>query len=125
MPSFWYLEIWDYLGDGVLSGPCHHEEEAEQEMDPSQDINIEYISCHALVGIITPQTLKIEGYIKKKKVTILIDYVSTHNFINCKLSKILNYFMYTSPKFQVMIAYGGTINYSGKCHNIELTMGNY
>ena len=26
------------------------------------------ISCHALVGIFTPQTLKIEGYIKKKKV---------------------------------------------------------
>ena len=24
-----------------------------------------------------------------------------------------------------MIAYGGTINYSGKCHNINLTMGEY
>jgi hypothetical protein len=28
------------------------------------------ISCNALVGISTPKTLKIEGYIKKKKVIV-------------------------------------------------------
>jgi hypothetical protein len=52
------------------------EEEEEQEQEPSQDENVEAISseelnptisCNALVGISTPQTLKIEGYIKKKK----------------------------------------------------------
>jgi hypothetical protein len=37
------------------------------------------ISCNALVGINTSQTLKIEGYIKKKKVIVLIDSGSTHN----------------------------------------------
>ena len=31
------------------------------------------ISCNALAGITTPQTLKIEGHIKKKKVIVLID----------------------------------------------------
>jgi hypothetical protein len=45
------------------------------------------ISCHALVGINTLQTLKIEGYIKKKKVIVLIDYGSTHNFIHYKLAQ--------------------------------------
>jgi hypothetical protein len=51
-----------------------------------EDIDLEEttptISCHALEGINTPQTLKIEGYIKKKKVTMLIDSGSIHNFIN-------------------------------------------
>jgi hypothetical protein len=75
------------------------EEEEEQEQEPSQDENVEAIlseeltptiSCNALDGISTPQTLKIEGYIKKKKVIVLIDSGSTHNFIHYKLAKALN-----------------------------------
>jgi hypothetical protein len=47
------------------------EEEEEEEQEPSQDENVEAISseeltptilCNALVGISTPQTLKIKGY---------------------------------------------------------------
>jgi hypothetical protein len=83
------------------------------------------ISFHALVGINTPQTFKIKGYIKNKKVIVMIDYGSTHNFIHCELAKALNCFIYPAPEFQVMIENGGTINYSGKCHKINLTMGEY
>jgi hypothetical protein len=99
------------------------EEEEEQEQEPSQDENVEaispeeltpMISCNALAGISTPQTLKIEGYIKKKKVIVLIDSSSTHNFIHYKLAKALNYFVYLVSEFQVMNADGGTINCSGK-----------
>jgi hypothetical protein len=110
------------------------EEEEEEEQEPSQDENVEAISseeltptisCNALAGISTPQTLKIEGYIKKKKVIVLIDSGSTHNFIHDKLAKDINCFVYPAPEFQVMIADGGTINCSGKCNKINLTMGEY
>ena len=83
------------------------------------------ISCNALAGITTPQTIKIEGQIKKKNVIVLIDSGSTHNFIHCKVAKGLNYFLYPAPECQVMVANGGTINFSGKCHNIKLSMGEY
>jgi hypothetical protein len=83
------------------------------------------ILCHALVGIITPQFLKIKGYIKNKKVIVLIDFGSTHNFIHCKLAKALNFFIYPELEFQVMIENGGTINCSGKFHKINITMGEY
>jgi len=83
------------------------------------------ISCNALAGITTPQTLKIEGHIKKKKVIVLIDSGSTHNFNHCKIVKELNCFLYLAPKCQVMVANGGTINFSTKCHNIKLSMGEY
>ena len=56
---------------------------------------------------------------------MLIDFGSTHNFIHCKLAKVLNCFVYPAPEFQVMIAHGGTINYSGKCHNINIFVGEY
>ena len=83
------------------------------------------ISCNALAGITTPQTLKIEGNIKNKKVIVLIDSGSTDNFIHCKISKELNLFLYPALECQVMVANGRTINYSGKCHNIKLKMGEY
>jgi hypothetical protein len=83
------------------------------------------ISCNALAGINTPQTIKIKAYIKKKKVIVLIDSSSAHNFIHYKLPKALNFFVYPAPEFQVMIADGGTINCSGKFNKINLTMGEY
>ena len=83
------------------------------------------IPYNALVGIKTPQTLKIKGHIKKKKVIVLIDSGSNHNFIHCKVAKELNCFLYPASECQVMVANGGTTNCSGKCHNIKLTMGEY
>ena len=56
---------------------------------------------------------------------MLIDSGSTHNYIHCKIAKELNCFLYPSPECQVMVASGGTINCSIKCHNIKLSMGEY
>ena len=93
-------------------------EETIEEITPT-------ISYNALAGITTPQTPKMEGYIKKKKVIVLIDSGSTHNFIHSKIAKNLNCFIYPTPEFQVMVAEGNTINCAGKCHNINLSMGEY
>ena len=79
-----------------------------------EETNLEEITptifSHALVGFNTPQTLKIEGYIKKKKVTFLTNFGSTHSFIHYKLAKYFNLFIYLAQEFQLIIADGGTIN---------------
>ena len=62
------------------------------------------ISCNALARITTPQTLNIEGKIKKIKVIVLIDSGRTHNFIHCKVAKELNCLLYPAPECQVMVA---------------------
>ena len=68
------------------------EEGEDMEMGQSQDIKLEdttpTISCHAFVGISIPRTLKIEGYIEKKNVTVVIDFYSTHNFNNSILYEV-------------------------------------
>eukprot|EP00253_Pinus_taeda_P006560 PITA_06560 len=79
---------------------CEEEEEKEQERSKEEDILKEQsldeekinptISCNALVGITTPQTIKIEGQIKKKKVIVSIDSGSNHNFFHWKLGKIIS-----------------------------------
>eukprot|EP00253_Pinus_taeda_P025396 PITA_25396 len=114
---------------------CEEEQKKEQEMSKEEDILQEQtldkevmnptISCNALAGITTPLTINIEGQIKKKKVIVLIDSGSTHNFIHCKIAKELNCFLHPTPEFQVMVASGGTINCSGKCHNVNLSKGEY
>eukprot|EP00253_Pinus_taeda_P022009 PITA_22009 len=111
------------------------EEEKEKEISKEEDIHQEQtldkeeinmtISCNALAGITTPQTIKIEGHIKKKKVIVLNDSGSTHNFIHCNIAKELNCFLYPAPRCQVMVASGGTINCFRKCHNIKLSVGEY
>ena len=78
-----------------------------------------------MAGITTPQTLKIEGHIKKKNVIMLIDSGSTHNFIHCKVAKELNFFLYPEPKCQVMVSNGGMVNCSRKCPTIKVTPGEY
>lgn len=40
------------------------------------------ISLHALSGISSPKTLKLKGYVKHRKVIILVDSGRTHNFIH-------------------------------------------
>ena len=55
----------------------------------------------------------------------LFYFSSTHNIINYKLVKVLNCFIYPTLEFQVMMEDGGTINYSGKYHEITLTMSEY
>ena len=83
------------------------------------------ISCNALEEITTPQTIKIEGHIKKKRVIMFIDSGNTHNFIHCKIAREFNFFLYGKREFQVTVVNRGTINCSGKFHNIKLTMGEY
>jgi len=114
---------------------CEEEEEKKKETSKEEGIHKEQtpkkeevnltISCNSFAGITTPQSLKIEGYIKKKTVIVLIDSSSTHNFIHCKIAKELNCFLYPAPKCQGKVANGGIINCFGKCHNIKVIMGGY
>ena len=41
------------------------------------------------------------------------------------MAKDLNCFIYLAPEFQVMVVDGKTINCTRKCHNINLSMGDY
>jgi hypothetical protein len=55
---------------------------------PSNPPEVEpVISLNALTGFSAPQTLKLIGYIKHRKVIILVDSGSTHNFIHRRIAQ--------------------------------------
>jgi hypothetical protein len=58
------------------------------------------ISLNTLTGFSSPQTLKLIGYIKHRKVIILVDSGNTHNFIHCRIVQEVNYYIHVVNNFQ-------------------------
>jgi hypothetical protein len=83
------------------------------------------ISLNALTGFSAPQTLKLIGYIKHRKVIILVDSGSTHNFIHRRIAQETHCYIHVVNNFQIMIANGGWIKCGGRCENVRLQIGDY
>ena len=75
--------------------------------------------------ISSPQTLKLQGYIKNYKVVVLVDSGSTHNFIHKKVIEGTHCYVHPMSNFQIMIANGGPIKCGGGCENVKLQLGEY
>jgi hypothetical protein len=97
------------------------EEEAPLQAPPEEP----QISLHALSSFLTPQTLKLIGYIKHHKVIVLIDSGSTHNFIHRRVAQDTHCYVCPISNFQIMIANGGMMKCGGRCENVKLQMGEY
>jgi hypothetical protein len=75
---------------------------------PSDPPEVEpVISLNSLTGFSAPQTLKLIGYIKNRKVIILVDSGSTHNSIHCRIAQETHCYIHVVNNFQIMIVNGG------------------
>jgi hypothetical protein len=83
------------------------------------------ILLNALTSFSAPQTLKLIGYIKNRKVIILVDSGSTHNFIHRRLTQEVNYYICIFNNFQNMISNGGSMKCGGCCENVCLQISQY
>jgi hypothetical protein len=93
---------------------------------PSDPPKVEpVISLNALTGFSSPQTLKLIGYIKHRKVIILIDSVSTHNFIHRCIAQETHCYLHMVNNFEIMIANGSSMKCGGRCENVYLQIGDY
>ena len=79
----------------------------------------------AMTSISQPHTLKLCYHIKNTKVMVLVDSGSTHKFIDSRVEKQLNIFIYPTIIFQVSIPGNKTTPCDGKCHKVELDIKNY
>ncbi len=64
------------------------------------------ISLHALSGVSTPQTMRVVGSIDGRKLHILIDSGSTHNFVNARFVVKLGCCKVPALGFRVNVANG-------------------
>jgi hypothetical protein len=97
------------------------------EINPPSDPPAEepIISLNALTGFSAPQTLKLISYIKHRKVIILVDSGSTHNFMHRRIAQETHCYIHAVNNFQIMIANGGSMKCGGRCENVHLQIGDY
>jgi len=75
-----------------------------------------------LAGYSNPQTMKVNGLLKRQQVTILIDTGSTNNFLDENIAKKLSIPMEDCEPFEVTLADGGILTCKSKCSNVKLTI---
>jgi hypothetical protein len=93
---------------------------------PSDNPKVEpIISINALTGFSAPQTLKLIGYIKHRKIIIIVASGSTHIFIHRHISQETNFYICVVNNFQIMTVNGGSMKCGGRCENVHLQIGEY
>jgi hypothetical protein len=93
---------------------------------PSDPPNVDsVISLNALTRFSAPQTLKLFGYIKTRKVIIIVDSGRTHNCIHRCISQEFNCYICVVNNFQIMIGNGSSMKCGGRCENVRLQIGQY
>ena len=98
--------------EGEIDGPTVTIEEEEDSTTTPE------ISLHALVGVSSPQTIRVTGIINGRPLHILIDSGSTHNFVSLKFAKRMGCCKTASPAFAVMVANGERLT----CEEIYLVV---
>ncbi|XP_026384082.1 uncharacterized protein LOC113279619 [Papaver somniferum] len=83
------------------------------------------ISMHALDGSLAPQTMWVQGEIKKAKVTILIDSGSTHNFVDSAIPKRMGIKIIKDETFEVLVANGARMTCDGRCLDMDYKLNKY
>ncbi|XP_031495574.1 uncharacterized protein LOC116261101 [Nymphaea colorata] len=78
------------------------------------------ISLHALAGNEVPQLMRVEGKLRGRTVSVLVDTGSIHNFISEKLAKALGCKIDTQPVFDVVVGDGNTLKFKGRCNEEKL-----
>ena len=69
--------------------------------------------------------MRVKVLFKNIPLRILIDSCSTHNFIDPRIAKQNDCFIYPCSIFDVMISIEGTLPWKGKFHSVWISIGDY
>lgn len=80
------------------------DEDTTEALKEAEPFLVPEISLHPLSGFNRLQAMHVSRVIRGRLVHILIDSGSTHNFLNSKFARKLDYCKVPSPTFRVMLA---------------------
>lgn len=80
------------------------------------------ISLHAIAGSLSPNTMRLVGFIQNQRVVVLIDSSSTHNFLDPALLQKIPLLVAPTPTLQVKVANGAKLLSGGRCHSVALKL---
>jgi len=101
--------------------PNEKEDHVDMDIEPSEEA-IPEISFHALAGTTHPQTFRVIGRVGNKKLIVLIDGGSTHNFIDQFVVTKLGLQVVRGKTFKVTISNKEVIECTGHCLGLSLSL---
>ncbi|KAJ7942787.1 Retrotransposon-related protein [Quillaja saponaria] len=90
------------------------------ELEKETRIGELVLSLHVAFSYEEYKTMKLQGFIKKQPVMILLDTGSTHNFINYPITKNLVFKVQPIAQMHVSIANGEKVIAQSKCIGLGL-----
>jgi hypothetical protein len=122
-----FMAISEHILEEDVETPLVFETPESTDINPpSNPHEVELvIFLNALIGFSAPQTLKLIGYTKHRKVIILVDSGGTHNFIHHCIAQETRCYIHDVNNFQIMIINGGSMKCGGHCENVHLQIGDY
>lgn len=109
------------LGVDIGGGLEETEEEIEELDQQIQTAELLVISLHALAGVSSPKTMRLEGTIGRHSVIILIDTSNMYSFLDQNVARNMNLLVEASH-LAVQVANGITFPCQGYCKTILLQM---
>ncbi|KAL5784030.1 hypothetical protein ACOSQ2_006422 [Xanthoceras sorbifolium] len=97
----------------------------QMECDSAAPETVPEISFHAMSGTTHLQTFRVNGRVKNKEITILIDGGSTHNFMDQAVVTKFGLSIVNDRTFQVMVGNKEKIECTGRCLGLSLTIQEY
>lgn len=76
---------------------------------------LEAFRVESMVGTPSPKTMRVVEQLKNKKVVILINTGSTHNFVNTSVAFKCNILITKASAVQVKVANGEALSTAGRC----------
>ena len=107
-----------------LPTPPSPDQEPENlpDHDPPSDLDLPHISLHALSGLPSSETFRLEGIINHTSLTILIDSGSTHNFLQPRIAQFLHLKAQNTNPLRILVGNGSVLNCNQVCPDITLSL---
>ncbi|XP_010533307.1 PREDICTED: uncharacterized protein LOC104809111 [Tarenaya hassleriana] len=83
------------------------------------------LTLHSMVGLTSPKTMKVRGWIGNQSVVVLIDSGASHNFLSKELLGVLPIKLAGTVGYGVCLGNGLTVQSAGICCGLELTFPEY
>lgn len=104
----------------VNEGPSN-----EDNTDCNTEINTPVMSISTMTHVLQHETVRVVAYVKKMKLTSIVDIGSTHNFIESSIGKQLKLPLNKLVKFKVQFVDGETMECEGICKGFLVRIGDY
>ena len=107
--------------NGLELEVINHDEETECQMTYDNQV-LHTLSLNSYMGIESPKTTKLRGYIQNMEVTVMLDSGASHNFINPEVVNKLRMKVYADSSLDVLLGNSVTVNALGVCRAVTFEL---